>query len=498
MKSRKLTDMDSKRLSKKINDAVRLTIVFLMCSSVTYAIDDPQPKKKYNVLFIASDDLNNDMHCYGNSLVKTPNLDRLVARGVRFDHAYNQYPLCAPSRASMLTGYRPDVTKVADLKTHFREALPNAVTLPQLFKNNGYFSGRVGKIYHYGVPSDIGTNGVDDSISWNDRHNPIGRDKTEEMLITNLTPKRGLGSSLSYLAAEGSDEEQTDGMIATEAIAMMKKNKGNPFFLAVGFFRPHCPYVAPKKYFDLYPVNEVPLPEESPDDWNNKPEAAKYTTPLNWGLDKEQRREVLRAYYASISFMDAQVGRLLDALDSFGLSKNTIIVFWSDHGYSVGQHGQWMKENLFESSARVPLMIAVPGITKGGPSRRLVELVDVYPTLAHLCELKAPADLQGKSLVPLLKKPDIEWNKPAYTQIDKRKFPGKYLPEANLASGRSVRTERWRYTEWDEGEKGVELYDYEADPNEFNNLANDPKYSAKVKELSALLRKSYKSSKGLN
>jgi len=457
----------------------------------------PTQKKKYNILFIASDDLNNDMHCYGNPFVKTPNLDRLVARGVRFDYAYTQYPLCAPSRASMLTGYRPDVTKVADLKTHFREALPNAITLPQLFKNNGYYSARVGKIYHYGVPSDIGTNGVDDSLSWDERHNPIGRDKTDEKLVTNLTSKRPLGSALAYLAADGTDEEQTDGMVATEAISMMQKNKDNPFFLAVGFFRPHCPFIAPKKYFEMYPVDQVPLPEQKVDDWDNKPEVAKYTIPLNWGLDEAQQREVLRAYYASITFMDAQVGRLLNALDSLGLANNTIIVFWSDHGYSVGQHGQWMKENLFESAARVPLIISVPGLTKGKPSERLVELLDVYPTLAELCGLQAPNDIQGKSLAPLLKNPAAKWDKPAYTQIDKRKFPGKYFPEMKVALGRSVRTEKWRYTEWDEGKEGIELYDYKTDPNEFNNLANNPKYAATVKELSSLLHKSYEGVKNI-
>ncbi|MEJ7828843.1 MAG: sulfatase [Segetibacter sp.] len=472
---------------------IRLSVVCILWSIGSKAAPDSALNKKYNVLFIASDDLNNDMHCYGNRLVKTPNLDRLVARGVRFDRAYNQYPLCAPSRASMLTGFRPDVTKVADLETRFREALPNAVTLPQFFKNNGYNSGRMGKIFHYGVPKDIGTNGVDDSLSWTERRNPIGRDKTEEKLIINLTPKRGLGSSLSYLPADGTDEEQTDGMVATKAIDMMTKNKNNPFFLAVGFFRPHCPYVAPKKYFDMYSPEEITLPMEKVNDWDDIPEVAKYTNPLHWGLDVGQRKEALRAYYASITFMDAQVCRLLGALEKLGLADNTIIVFWSDHGYSVGQHGQWMKENLFESAARIPLIIAVPEVTKGKPSGRIVELLDVYPTLAELCKLKPPATLQGKSLIPLLRNPMASWDRPAYTQIDKRKFPGKRAPELKNAFGRSVRTERWRYTEWDEGKEGVELYDYQTDPNEFTNLATNRKYISIVKELSAMLRKSYTS-----
>ena len=484
------------------NQRSSVTTIFifinLLWCSVSKAANDPQPKKKYNVVFIVSDDLNYDMHCYGNSFVRTPNLDRLVAKSVRFDRAYNQYPLCAPSRASFLTGYRPDKTKVADLATHFREAIPNAITLPQLFKNNGYYSGRVGKIFHYGVPKDIGTNGVDDSLSWTERRNPIGRDKTDEKLIINLTPKRGLGSSLSYLIAEGTDEEQTDGMVATEAIDMMTKNKNVPFFLGVGFFRPHCPFVAPKKYFDLYPQDRVPLPEESPNDWNDKPEAAMYTNPLNWGLDKDKCREALRAYYASITFMDAQVGRILKALEELKLADNTIIVFMSDHGYGVGQHGQWMKEALFEYAARTPLIIAVPGFTNGVPSSQIVELLDIYPTLAELCSLEPPRDLQGKSLVPLLKNPKAIWNKPAFTQIDKRAFPGKFDTTIKSAFGRSVRTEGWRYTEWDEGKEGVELYDYKNDPNEFVNLAKNPKYDPILKQMAVLLRKSYQSEKPLN
>ena len=300
-------------MSRIKNSLHVVTIGILMLALAAFhvqAADDPRPPKKYNVLFIVSDDLNNDMHCYGNPFVKTPNLDRLAAMAVRFDRAYNQYPLRGPSRASFLTGYRPDITRVSDLETFFRTNLPAAITLPQLFKNNGYYSARVGKIFHMGVPNDIGTNGQDDSVSWNERRNPRGRDKTDQPLVTNLTPKRPPGSALAYLIADGADEEQTDGMVATEAIDMMKKHRDSSFFIAVGFFRPHCPYIAPRKYFDMYPQNEVPLPEERENDWDHKPEAAKFTNPLNWGLDKDQRREALRAYYASITFMDAQVGRL--------------------------------------------------------------------------------------------------------------------------------------------------------------------------------------------
>lgn len=441
---------------------------------------DDKAKPKYNVLFIAVDDLNNDLGTYGNTFVKSPNIDRLAKRGVRFDKAYTQFPLCSPSRSSLLTGQRPDVTKIYELQTHFRKNLPDIVTLPQLFKNNNYYSARVGKIYHYGVPGQIGTDGLDDPDSWNHRVNPKGRDKTEEPLIKNLTPDRGLGSALAWRATEGTDEEQTDGMIASEAIKIMTEKKNEPFFLAVGFFRPHTPYVAPQKYFDMYPVDQVPLPKEIPNDLDDVPEAALFTKPPHWGLDEAKRREALRAYYATITFMDAQVGKLIDAVDKLKLAEKTIIVLWSDHGYNVGQHGQWMKQSLFENSARVPLIISVPGGTKGKASGRTVELVDIYPTLAELCGLDPKQNLQGKSLTPLLKNPSAVWNKPAYTQVRRGQI-----------FGRSVRTERFRYTEWDGGKAGAELYDHQKDPGEFTNLAKDNNFVITVNELAVLLKKGY-------
>ncbi|MEJ1238699.1 sulfatase [Chryseolinea sp. T2] len=434
-------------------------------------------EQKLNVLFIAVDDLNNDLGCYGSTVVKSPNIDRLATRGVRFDRAYTQFPLCSPSRSSLLTGRRPDVTGIYELQTHFRKNLPDVVTLPQLFKNNGYHSARVGKIYHYGVPGQIGTNGLDDSVSWSQRINPIGHDKVDEASITNVTPDRGLGSALSWRIENTPDEEQTDGKVATEAIKILEQRKDEPFFLAVGFYRPHTPYVAPSKYFDLYPAERIKLAEEKPNDLDDVPEAALFTKPPHWGVSESDRRNAQRAYYASISFMDAQVGRVLDALDRLKLTDKTIIVLWSDHGYNLGQHGQWMKQSLFENSARVPFIVVAPGYKTRASSARTVELLDIYPTLAELTQLKADG-LEGKSLVKLLEDPKSAWDKPAYTQVRR-----------NTLMGRSVRTERWRYTEWDEGKAGVELYDHESDPGEFNNLAKDPKYAERIKELSVLLKR---------
>lgn len=438
--------------------------------------------EKLNVLFIAVDDMNNDLACYGHPTVKSPHIDRLAQSGVRFDKAYCQFPLCSPSRTSLMTGLRPDVTRTFDLNYHFRQHLPDAVTLSQLFKNNGYYAARVGKIYHYGNPGQIGTNGLDDEASWTERINPKGRDKAEEHLLTNHTPKRGLGSSLSFQRAEGTDEEQTDGIVATETIKLLEKHKDQPFFIAAGFYRPHCPYVAPKKYFDLYPLDQVPAAKGPFDEIKNIPTPAlSSTSPWPWfGVTEQQSRESLQAYHATISFVDAQVGRLLDAVDRLGLKEKTIIVFWSDHGYHVGEHGLWKKQSLFENSARVPLIIAAPGKAKGQVSPRTVELVDLYPTLADLAGLPAPSNLAGASLKPLLEKPDAAWDRPAFTQVWRGSFPGH-----------SVRTERYRYTEWAHGKQGAELYDYQNDPKELNNLIKDPQHAKTIAELKSLVKSNW-------
>jgi iduronate 2-sulfatase len=441
-------------------------------------------QRRLNVLMITADDLNNDLGCYGHRLVKSPNIDRLAARGVRFNRAYCQYPLCNPSRASLMTGLRPDTTRVFENQTHFRSALPDVITISQLFQQNGYFTARVGKIYHYGNPGQIGTDGLDDPKSWNLVINPKGVDKDEESVLTNHTPKRGLGSSLSFYSSPAPDDEHTDGKVAAETIRLIEQSEDSPFFIAAGFYRPHCPYIAPKKYFDLYPIEKIAAPRFSPTELANTPEAALWMNPPHFGVDEQAQREAIQAYYASISFLDANVGKLLDALERLNLTENTIVVFLSDHGYLLGRHGQWMKSTLFEGSARAPLIIAVPGVTKGKATMRTVELVDIYPTLADLCRLSdKPKNLAGRSLRLLLNNPIAKWDKPAVTQV--RRGSGE-----NVFMGYSVRDERWRYTEWDGGQKGVELYDELNDPRELRNLATDPWHMKVVGEkMKRLLQK---------
>ena len=265
------------------------------------------------------------------------------------------------------------------------------------------------KIYHYNVPAHIGTDGFDDPPSWQKTVNPYGRDKHDEALIFNAEPHRKISAALSWLAAEGTDEEQTDGMITSAAIEMMREKKDEPFFLGVGFFRPHTPYVAPKKYFDLYPIEEMRLPYAPEDDRDDIPTAAfAHNCPIpNYNLEEPILLQAMQAYYASVSFIDAQLGRLLDALDELELTDKTIVVFWSDHGYHLGEHnGIWQKRTLFEQSSRAPLIFRVPGAKGNGqPSPRVVEFVDIYPTVMDAAGLEIPDDLDGKSLMPLLNNP---------------------------------------------------------------------------------------------
>jgi len=447
---------------------VPIFAAFVLFSPFGAARSTPSVNRPPNVLFIMADDLNNDLGAYGHPIVQSPNLDRLASKGVRFDRAYCQYSWCNPSRASMLTGRRPDTIGVYDLDTHFRSTTPDVVTLPQHFRRHGYQVMRVGKIFHYGVPDDIGTPGFDDPVSWDKTVNPYGRDKLEEDELINFTPQIPLGGALTYLAADGTDEEQTDGWVATEAIKLLETHNQEPFFLAVGFFRPHVPLVAPREYFERYPLESIPAPPDPTASLKDVPAAA-YRKPLFWGLTPEQQRIIIRAYYASITFMDAQVGRVLEALDRLGLAENTIIVFMSDHGYVLGEHGQWQKNMLFEESVRTPLFIAAPGQSASAIPRP-VEFIDIYPTLVELAGLPLPDGLDGRSLVPLIIEPGRAWPHPAFSQT---------------GSGTTIRTETWNYNEWGPGgENGIELYNYTDDPREQRNLAADPAYAGVIDDLS--------------
>lgn len=436
-----------------------------------------------NVLFIAIDDLNTRLHCYGYDHIQSPNIDRLAQRGMRFDRAYCQYPSCGPSRASLLTGLRPDTTGVLNNQTRIRDKLPEVITLPQLFRQQGYYTARVGKIFHQGVPIDIGEDGLDDPLAWDRAINPRGRDRDEEALLTNYTPDLLLQDRMSYLAADGNDLEQTDGKVASEVIRLLRARREQPFFIAAGFYRPHIPYIAPQRYFGLYQLERTFLPELAADYPGTVPSAALASTSVwpNFGTTRMQARECVLAYDACVSFVDAQVGRLLTAIDELGLAENTLVVLWGDHGYHLGEHGLWRKNSLFEESARAPLIIAAPGIaTTHHSCDRIVEFVDIFPTMTELTGLPNPDGLAGKSLMPLLTNPKAQWNRPAYTQV-------QFGKNADACPGRAVRTERWRYVEWDGGRRGRELYDHQLDPTEMHNLAKDPQHADILEEMHQLL-----------
>jgi uncharacterized sulfatase len=436
-----------------------------------------------NVLFIAVDDLNTRLNTYGHPEVKSPNIDRLTARGVTFDRAYCQYPLCNPSRTSILTGRRPDTTGVLDNTTPPRSKLGDVVFLPEHFAKHGYFTARVGKIAH-------GT--YEGSVKWDSsRGAVIGAEAAAQAAEKAKTaennsdakpaagPKRpraerkaakraaaagkqgGAVGRLTWRATENDDAGEPDGRTARRVVELLEQNKDRPFFIAAGFHKPHLPFVAPRKYFDLYPADQVKLPAQQEGDLADIPPIALTNRPAESEMGDGERRQAVAAYQAATSFMDAQVGVLLDAMDRLKLWDNTVVVFFGDHGWHLGEHGGlYRKMTVFEPAARVPLIVCAPGRKSGVRSGRLVELVDLYPTLAELCHLAAPEGLEGTSLAPLLDDPGRSWKRAAYTQV-----------VHNGVMGRSVRTERYRYTEWDDGRRGVEVYDHDRDQHEFNNLA---------------------------
>ena len=447
--------------------------------------------EKPNVLFIGTDDLRCDLACYGHPLVKTPNLDSLASRGVLFKQAYCQQALCNPSRASLMTGRRPDSLQIWNLPKHFREADPNIVTLPQLFKQNGYFTQNIGKIFHNWRQKIEG-----DPASWSvpavlhyARH-----DDDQPQLEDNQKIPENLATAPRTERRDVPDSAYFDGRIADLAVKALQgfEQKQQPFFLAVGFWKPHLPFNPPKQYWDLYKDSSV-QPASNPGPPEGVPQIALHDSreimrAVKGKLTDEQTIELRTGYLAGISYLDAQVGKLLAELDRSGLSDNTIIVFWSDHGFHLGEHSLWCKTSNFENDAHVPLMISVPHMkTAGKTSDALVELLDMYPTLVELCGLPSPGTLEGTSLVPVLKDPTQSVKPAAYTQHPRPAYYKKQ-PE-NM--GVSVRTPRYRYTEWREFNTGKiiarELYDHRRDPEENSNIIEHPTDQAEFEKAVQLL-----------
>lgn len=448
----------------KISFHAMLMLLLLAVAPSATSIQAQRQPQRLNVLFIAIDDLNNALGCYGHPLVKTPNIDRLAARGVKFDRAYVQYPLCNPSRTSFLSGRRPQTTRIYDNQTPPRTALGDTIFLPEHFKQHGYFTARVGKLAH---------DTFQDAVKWD-----ISEDAKGQYLVNG---QRWLVGSLSWEATERADADEPDGRTARRIAQLIEENKDRPFFIAAGFHKPHLPFVAPKKYFDLYPLDQIKLPAEPADDRKDIPPIALTRTPADDRMSDEEKRQVIRAYYASVSFVDAQVGFALDALERLKLMDRTVVALLGDHGYHLGEHGGlWRKMTVFEESARAPLIVAAPEKKRGAVSSRLVEFVDLYPTLTQLCGLPAPEGLEGASFAPLLDNPRRAWKRAAFTEVAR-----------GQTFGRSVRGERYRYTEWGD-EKTAELYDHDEDPREFANLAYDPKRAKVVAQMRQLLKEGWR------
>lgn len=425
------------------------------------------------MLLIIVDDLRNELGCYGHPTVLSPNIDRLANQGMRFDRAYVQMTFCNPSRSSFLSGLRPARTGVFDNRTFFRTKMPKVVTLPETFRRAGYRTGGFGKIFHGHNPSD-------DAVMWDTagygQMTPAGRQGEGR----NLTG--GVVRWCSWRAAEGGDAAQPDGQIARMAIDFLDKRTDKPFFLAVGFHKPHDPFVAPKEYFEPYPLEKTRLPRE-PDDrspLNPLAIASPWKASFDRFTDRE-RAEFLRAYHACITFADAQIGKVLDALRRRQLEENTVVVLIGDHGYHLGEHEWWNKSTLYELSTRAPLMVYAPGMKAPGKDcSRLVEFVDLYPTLADLCGIDPPKGLQGRSFAPLLNDPALPWKQAAYSQLRRGDVPGH-----------TVRTDRWRYVRWDFGRRGAELYDHQSDPGKYRNLVEDERYAEVRARLEGLLERQF-------
>ncbi|WP_073067589.1 sulfatase [Fodinibius roseus] len=434
-----------------------------------------------NVLFIISDDLTTTaVSSYGNKLGTTPHIDRLASEGTRFTRAYSQYPVCGPSRASLMFGYYPSATTTYGYVSGRRNVGPDRNSWAQLFRENGYRTARVSKIFHMGsVDIMEGRHGADDPASWDERYNSpapeVHAEGDSELVQNNPYGRRPVlreegvnGGNLMNIVKAEEGQPHTDGRTAEQASELIRAyaETEQPFFLSVGFFRPHVPFVAPKEYFEPYPYREMVLPPRVQGDWDDIPERGiNYVTSVNGQMSPEQEKKAIAAYYAAVSYMDAQLGKVLQALREEGLEENTIVIFTSDHGFHLGEHRFWMKVGLHEESVRVPLIIKAPG-KEPAVSHSLVELLDLYPTVAEMAGLEYSEHLQGKSLVQTLEDPDHEVREAAFSM---HRWGGGF---AYL-----LRSEKWAYIQYDEDAgSGMELYDMERDPQQYNNLAGNPQY----------------------
>ncbi|MFT5301150.1 MAG: iduronate 2-sulfatase [Mariniblastus sp.] len=446
----------------------------------TFAQADDGPDRP-NVLMIMSDDLNTALSGFGHPQCKTPELDRLAKRGVSFRRMYCQFPVCGASRSSLMNGLYPYSTGDLANTTNFRRKRPDAVTLSQLFKNNGYYVARVSKIFHMGIPGEIiaGTAIADDPQSWGEAYNIQCGEHNLPGKRVDHSPGWESTQTFQRVEASGTDLEMADGMAATKAIELLKQHQDDPFFIAVGFVRPHVPLVAPEKYFRAYPEKEMQLavvPENDLDDVGKI--TSKYKTTESLKIAQEDMQAIHTAYYASVTHMDAQVGRVLKALDELGLREKTIVIFSSDHGYHLGEHHKWQKQHLFEETTRVPFILSVPWLAKshGNAANQICELVDLYPTISDLAGLQAPDYLQGASMRSIL------------ADVETREWEKSRAFTVSTKGGVSLRTEKWRYTEWGKGRsKDVELYDLTKDPQEFTSVASDPAYQEALAKMAKQL-----------
>lgn len=457
--------------------------------------------KKFNVLFISIDDLRPTLGCYGDKIAVTPNIDRLAKRGTVFNRAYSQLAVCSPSRASLLTGRRPDAIRVWDLKVHFRKNMPNVVTLPQHFKNQGYHTASIGKIFHgSGKPAK-------DPPSWSvPPLYDVSRKQTRRYALAKNLEYKGLKQSAAE-SADVADGYYIDGVVCETAVKRLAElqSKDQPFFLAVGFRKPHLPFCAPKKYWDLYDRQKIPFPASNKFP-KNAPELAVRSwielegysdIPSDGKITELKTQELRHGYYACVSYVDTLVGRLLDELERLNITEQTVVVLWSDHGFHLGEQGLWTKANNYELATRVPLIFSVPGQSQPGTTTdAFVELVDIYPTLAEVCNLKEPTNMDGRSMKVLLAKPESEFKKAVFSQFPRAVQANRHKGRGDIM-GYSVRTKRYRYVEWRHIKKDKviarELYDHQNDPQEMQNIADSIQQKQVVSKLEGILAKAVNS-----